>query len=232
LATYGDDEEQVEALKRWWTENGTSLLTGIALVLAVFFGVRYWQSSQMSTSAAASDLYQQIADLAIDSITEPATEETILGAQAIYATLKNEHPDSIYTRYAALAIARFQVESNELDLAATELQWILDNPGIGVMQEADEELFMTARGRLARVKIAQGKAQEALDLLHAVEPGSFAGNYAEIEGDALVALGQTDAARVAYERALAEMATGNPLVLQLKLQDLGVSSVAPAVGTP
>lgn len=232
MATYGDDEEQVEALKRWWTENGTSLLTGIALVLAVFFGVRYWQSSQVSTSAAASDLYQQIADLAIDSITEPATEEAILGAQAIYATLKNEYPDSIYTRYAALAIARFQVESNELDLAATELQWILDNPGLGVMKEADEELFLTARVRLARVKVAQGKAQEALDLLRAVEPGAFAGNYAEVEGDALVALGQTDAARAAYERALAEMATGNPLVLQLKLQDLGVSSVAPPVGTP
>jgi predicted negative regulator of RcsB-dependent stress response len=231
LATYGDDEEQVEALKRWWNDNGSSLLTGVLLVLAVFFGVRYWQSSQVATSAEASDLYQQIADLAIDSITTPASEEAILGAQAIYATLKTEHPDSIYTRYAALAIARFQVESNQLDLAAAELQWILDNPGIGIMKEADEELFLTARVRLARVKIAQGKAQEALDLLHAVEPGSFAGNYAEVEGDALVALGQTDAARAAYERALAEMATGNPLVLQLKLQDLGVSPV-PATGTP
>lgn len=232
MATYGDDEEQVEALKRWWNENGTSLLTGVALVLVAFFGVRYWQSSQLNTSAVASDLYQQIADLAIDSITEPATEEAILGAQAVYATLKSEHPDSIYTRYAALAIARFQVESNQLDLAATELQWILDNPGIGMMKEADEELFMTARVRLARVKIAQGKAQEALDLLRAVEPGAFAGTYAEVEGDALVSLGQTDAARAAYQRALDEIATGNPLVLQLKLQDLGVSSVAPAVETP
>jgi predicted negative regulator of RcsB-dependent stress response len=232
LATYGDDEEQVEALKRWWHENGSSLLTGVALVLAVFFGMRYWQSSQVATSAEASDLYQQIADLAIASITEPASAETILGAQAIYATLKDEHPDSIYTRYAALAIARFQVESNQLDLAAAELQWIIDNPGIGIMKEADEELFMTARVRLARVKVAQGKPQEALDLLRAVEPGSFAGNYAEVEGDALLALGQTDAARAAYERALAEIATGNPLVLQLKLQDLGVSPTDPAVGTP
>lgn len=232
MATYGDDEEQVEALKRWWHENGSSLLTGVALVLAVFFGMRYWQSSQVATSAEASDLYQQIADLAIASITEPASAETILGAQAIYATLKDEHPDSIYTRYAALAIARFQVESNQLDLAAAELQWIIDNPGIGIMKEADEELFMTARVRLARVKVAQGKPQEALDLLRAVEPGSFAGNYAEVEGDALLALGQTDAARAAYERALAEIATGNPLVLQLKLQDLGVSPTDPAVGTP
>jgi predicted negative regulator of RcsB-dependent stress response len=233
LATYdGSEEEQVEALKRWWSENGSSLLTGIALVLLVFFGVRYWQSSQLDQSGEASDLYQQIADLAVANITQPATEETVLGAQAIYAKLKDEYPDSIYTRYAALAIARFQVETNHLDVAAAELQWILDNPGIGLLKEADEELFLTARVRLARIKLAQGMAQEALDLLRAVEPGAFAGSYAEVEGDALLSLGQRDEARAAYERALASLGTGNPVLLQLKLQDLGVSSVEPAAGTP
>ncbi len=229
MATYdGSEEEQLEALKRWWNENGTSLLTGVALVLVVFFGVRYWQSAQLNTSAAASDLYQQIADLALANLTQPASEQTVLGAQAIYATLKNDYPDSIYTRYAALAMARFQVDTNHLDLAANELQWILDNPDIGLMKKADEELFLTARGRLARIKLAQGMPQEALDLLRAVEPGAFAGTYAEIEGDALLALGQREEARAAYERALAQIQTGNPALLQLKLQDLGVSSV----GTP
>lgn len=225
MATYGSDEEQVEALKRWWNDNGTSLLVGIAVVLVVFFGVRQWQSAQVSNSGVASDLYQQIADLAVASITQPTTEETLLGAQAIYATLKSEHPDSIYTRYAALAVARFAVEHDELDLAAAELQWLLDSPKLGVLNEADEELLLTARGRLARIRLSQGMPQEALDLIRAVEPGAFAGSYAEIEGDALLALGQNDAAREAYERALATIGTGNPVLLQLKLQDLGVSPV-------
>lgn len=233
MATYdGSEEEQVEALKRWWNENGSSLLTGVILVLAVFFGVRYWQSAQLGTSAAASDLYQQIADLAIANVSQPVTEETVLGAQAIYATLKDEYPDSVYTRYAALAVARFQVETSHLDAAAAELQWILDNPEIGLLKEADEELFLTARVRLARVKVAQGMAQEALDLLRAVEPGSFESNYAEVEGDALLALGQREEARAAYERAIATLGTGNPVLLQLKLQDLGVSPVEPAVELP
>jgi predicted negative regulator of RcsB-dependent stress response len=233
LATYdGSEEEQVEALKRWWKDNGSSLLTGVMLVLAVFFGVRYWQGAQLSNSAAASDLYQQIADLAIAGVSQPVSEEAVLGAQAIYASLKNEYPDSIYTRYAALAIARFQVETNQLDLAAAELQWLLDNPDIGLLKKVDEELLLTARVRLARVKVAQGMAQEALDLLGAVEPGAFAGSYAEVEGDALLSLGRRDEARAAYERALALLGTGNPVLLQLKLQDLGVSPVDPAVGTP
>jgi predicted negative regulator of RcsB-dependent stress response len=225
LATYGSDEEQVEALKRWWNENGTSLLTGIAIVLAVFFGVRSWQASQANTSGVASDLYQQIADVALNKITEPVTEDDLLAAQGVYNTLKTEHADSIYARYAALAIARFHVENDELDMAAAELQWILDNPDLGLMSEADEELFLTARVRLARVRLAQGMPQEALDLIQAVEPGAFAGSYAEVEGDALLALDQPDAARAAYERALENIATGNPVLLQLKLQDLGVSPV-------
>jgi predicted negative regulator of RcsB-dependent stress response len=124
-----------------------------------------------------------------------------------------------------LALARFQVEHNQLDMAAAELQWLLDNPSLGLLSEADEELFLTARVRLARIKLAQGMAQDALDLLRAVEPGEFVGNYAEVEGDALLALGQLEEARAAYELALTENKTGNPVLLQLKLQDLGVSPV-------
>jgi predicted negative regulator of RcsB-dependent stress response len=225
LATYGSDEEQLEALKRWWSDNGTSLMTGIVVVLAVFFGVRQWQASQAATSGVASDLYQQIADLALNRMTATVTEDELLAAQGVYNTLKTEYADSIYARYAALALARFHVEHDELGAAAVELQWILDNPDLGLMAEADEELFLTARLRLARVKLAQGMPQEALDVVRAVEPGSFAGSYAEVEGDALHALGDTDAAREAYERALANIATGNPVLLQLKLQDLGVSPV-------
>lgn len=223
MATYGSDDEQLEALKRWWNDNGTSLLAGIAIVLAVFFGMRQWQGMQLNESGVASDLYQQIADLAIANTQQPITEQGLVGAQAVYATLKDEYADSVYTRYAALAMASFHVEHEQLDMAAAELQWILDNPKIGLMTNVDDELLMTARSRLARVRIAQDRPQDALDLLRAVEPGAFAGSYAEVEGDALVALGQTDEARAAYQRALAALGTGNPVLLQLKLQDLGVS---------
>ncbi len=225
MATYGSDEEQVEALKRWWSDNGNSLLTGVVIVLVVFFGVRYWQTSQATTSGVASDIYQQIADLALANMTQPISEENLVSAQVLYTTLKTEHADSIYAKYAALAMARFLVDHEELDRAAIELQWILDNPELGLLKEADEELFLTARVRLARIKLSQGMAQEALDLVRAVDPGAFGGSYAEVEGDALLSLGQTEEARAAYERALAQLTTGNPVLLQLKLQDLGVSPV-------
>lgn len=225
MATYGNDEEQVEALKAWWNENGNSLLTGIVLVLVVFFGTRQWQAMQAADSGAASDLYQQIADLAVDNLTQPVSAEALQAAQGVYAQLKSDHEDSIYVRYAALAVARFQVEQGNYDQAAAELQWVLDNSADSFFAKVDEELLLTVRLRLARVKLAQGQADAALALLRAVEPGTFAAGYAEAEGDALYAQGQHDAALAAYQRALAGAVNGNDALLRLKMQDLGISPV-------
>lgn len=223
MATYGSDDEQVEALKAWWKDNGSSLLTGVILVLAVFFGVRQWQSMQAAESAAASDLYQQLADLAVANLTSTVDEESLAAAESVYARLKAEHEASIYARYGALAIARFRVDQEQLAQAAAELQWVLDNPDGGFLREVDEELLLAARLRLARVRLAQDDAQAALSLLREANPGSFTSSYAEAEGDALFQLGQRDEARSAYQRALATNQSTNQVLLQLKLQDLGVS---------
>lgn len=221
--SYGSDEEQVEALKKWWNDNGSSMLMGVGVVLILLFGIRQWQASQSSTAGAASDLYQQLSEMAIANVAQPIGDDDLLAAQGVYNQLKTEHDSSIYTRYAALAMAKFQAEKNQLDKAAAELQWMLDNPSLGLMQEADEELYMVARMRLARVKLAQGDAQAALDLLRAVEPGEFLVSYSEIEGDALLSQGDREGAKAAYQRALAANTDGNPALLRLKLQDLGVS---------
>jgi predicted negative regulator of RcsB-dependent stress response len=225
LATYASDEEQLDALKNWWQENGTSLLIGIGLVLALFFGAQQWQNSTEANSGAASDLYQQIADMALAKMSVAITEDDLLAAQTAYSQLKTDHDSSIYTRYAALIMARFQTELNHLDAAALELQWILDNPKLGLLKSADEELFLITRLRLAKIKLAQGQAQAAIDLLKAEDAGSFAAVYAELEGDALLSLGDREGAKAAYQSAVAAITTGNPVLLDLKLQDLGVSPV-------
>ncbi len=225
MATYASDDEQLDALKTWWQENGTSFLTGIAIVLALFFGVRQWQNSTVANDGAASDLYQQIADVSSAKMSQAVTEDDLLAIQGYYNQLKSEYESSIYTRYAALIMARFQAELNHLDAAAAELQWILDNPELGLLKSADEELFVVTRLRLAKIKLAQGQPQAAIDMLKVDNIGNFAAVYAELEGDALLSLGDREGAKAAYQRALAAITNGNPVLLNLKLQDLGVSPV-------
>ena len=45
MADYETEEEQIEALKDWWRENGNSLLIGVAVALVAVFGFRGWQTS-------------------------------------------------------------------------------------------------------------------------------------------------------------------------------------------
>lgn len=215
---YDTDEEQIEALKGWWDENGTSLIVGIILVLAVLFGSRYLQSAQDSTAELASDLYTQMADSVLSNVDLEVDEEDLNSALNFHNELKTNFVNTIYSRYSALLMARLYVQRNELDNAANELRWILGNPGLGFLKSIDDELALTTRARLARVVIAQGDAEAALQLLNEVEPGTFAGIFAEIEGDAYVELGRLQEAIDAYQTALSIGA--NAEVVELKLNDI------------
>ena len=42
MAELRTEEEQLEAIKRWWKENGTSLIAGVAIAAAGVFGWNAW----------------------------------------------------------------------------------------------------------------------------------------------------------------------------------------------
>ena len=220
MASYANDEEQVEALKRWWQENGSSLLTGIVIVLVVLFGSRQWQGAQLAKAEAASDLYEDVVQLALLDQASALTAESMAQLESSYDELRNEFEDSIYARYGAMMMATVYVNQENYDQAATELNWIIDNPELGFMQKAEEELFLTARLRLARVKLAQGLAQEALTIVTEVEPGALAAGFAEVQGDAYLQLEQSEQARSAYERAIS-LEPDNASFIDLKIRGIG-----------
>ena len=44
--SYRTEEEQVEALKAWWRENGKSTVVAIAMAVMGVFGWQGWQKQQ------------------------------------------------------------------------------------------------------------------------------------------------------------------------------------------
>jgi len=220
LASYASDEEQLEALKNWWKENGSSLITGIAIVLVVFFGARWWQDSRQATAEAASEVYDGIIEQLALVQDSGLDAETLAAMESSYDLLRNDFPDSIYARFGALLLASVYVEQENYSQAQVELQWVLDNQELGFMKSAEQEVFLIARVRLARVLIAQERAQEALNLLAEVDPGTMAATYAEVQGDAYAQLGQVEQARAAYERAI-NLGPGNAGFIDLKMRGLG-----------
>ena len=60
MSGYETDEEQLEALKKWWAENGKAVLVGVVLGLGAIFGWRGWISHEQGRSEAASALYEEV----------------------------------------------------------------------------------------------------------------------------------------------------------------------------
>jgi len=219
LATYGSDEEQLEALQNWWKENGWSLLTGVVIVLVVFFGNRYWQGSVQANAEAASALYDGIMERMAVNVNAEINDEDLAAIEENYDELRNSFPDSIYARYGAMMLASAYVSKANYDQAAAELNWVMENQELGFMQSAEPELFLITRLKLARVRLAQEQPQAALDLLSVVDPGVLAAGFAEVQGDAYTQLGQMEQARAAYQRAIG-LGPENASLIELKLRGL------------
>lgn len=205
------DEEQVEALKRWWEDNGKQLVGAVVLVVGGWLGFDAYQSNQQATAANAQLQYQQLLQLRQQ---EAPTDEQKAQAQLLASELKKQYEGTPYASYAALLLAKDSVEDRQLDQAEAELRFAL-----GKTQEPALEGLITAR--LARVLSAQGATDEALALVEKLPEGPFSALFLEIKGDILSQKGQFIDAKQAYDQALASSSTSSSnAYLEMKANDL------------
>ena len=201
------EEQQIAEIKKWWGENGTSIIVGLALGLACVFGYRTWLAYQGTMAGQASTIYTVMLQGLDRNDAELVSERADL--------LIREYSSTPYAAFAALALAKIRTGEGDLQVAATQLRWVLDNGDTDVVMD-------TARLRLARVLIAQQQLDEAEALL--AQPHSttaFDGLYAEISGDVYSARDDAVAASEAYQRALQRHPADNPgyHILQLKYEN-------------
>lgn len=207
------EEEQLEALKRWWKENGKLIVLAVVVAVGGYFGWGAWQDQQRAQAEAASAQYEQL----LNSLRTPEQE---LSSELVEEIKQGS---DLYAYNAALIKARTAVQKGELDAAVEQLQWVLEqSPGAAVTH--------LTRLRLARVLAAQGNQDAALAELQGKEPtASFASEYAEARGDILLAQGKTDDARSAYEFALQNLTSpqqSRAAVLQMKIDNLRTASAS------
>ncbi|ALO45877.1 YfgM family protein [Pseudohongiella spirulinae] len=218
MALSADEEETLEAIKRWWHESGKMLALGIAVVAAGYFGWQFWQGAQRSSAAAASAVYDQLSAVAVTAPGQQIAESDRAQALALINTLKTDHTDSVYALYGALFAARLAVEADDLALAQQELEWLLDNTRSGLFGSTEPTLISLAQLRLAQVLLASDQASAALSLVSSVDGGSLQAEFDELRGDIYLAQGQHEQAVAAYQSA-AESGNASP-VLQMKISEL------------
>lgn len=205
MEIYNTEEEQLDALKRWWKENGQSAIVGLIAGIAIILGWNYWKDHKSEQANQASALY--------DQLLKAAAADQKDSAEKLAQRIQEQFGSTEYAAYSGLLLAKIKVEKGELDAAKPVLEKIAAS--------SNQEIGNLAKIRLVRLMMAKGEFEQGLQLINDIDPAkisSFSGNYDELVGDLYVALDRLDQARTSYQKAL-ENGFKSPL-LQMKIDDL------------
>jgi len=201
---YQTEEQQVDAIKKYWDENGTTIIAGLVIGLAGFVGFNYYKEYNLEQELAASNAYQAVLENASKDSESFATQ----GEKFIA-----DNATSSYASLTALSLAKESANANDWPQVEKHLS-------VAIEKATDAGIKAIATTRLARVQIQQGNIDQALTTLSAQLPESFKASVEEIKGDAYLKQDKKDLARNAYQAALdADGQNTNPS-LQMKLDDL------------
>jgi predicted negative regulator of RcsB-dependent stress response len=202
---YETEEQQLDALKKWWQDNGKAALYGLMAGLIIIFGWNYWRGHSQNQNAEASALYDQL--LKADG------EQQNDAAEKLAERLQKNYSSTIYADLSGLVAAKVKVRKNDLPSAQAVLEQ--------VAAHANPEITNLANIRRVRIMMAQKQFEPALELINAIDPaetGEFSSLYDELVGDLYVALDRLEQARSSYQKAQ-NGGSKSPL-LQFKLDDL------------
>lgn len=203
------DEERIEQLRDWWKENGRSVIAGVILGVGGLIGWNAWGDYTQSRAEKASAVYA--------SLQEAAKKEAMQDVQTQLAQLQKDYDATPYAGLGSLQAAKLSAQNADLGAAETALRWAYEHATQAGVRDI-------AGLRLARVLIALGKLDEAQQIADTKFPAAFDSLVDELKGDIYRARGETDKARVAYDRALSTADDGAEY-LRLKREALGEAKV-------
>ncbi len=206
-----EEQEQLAELKAFWAKYG-NLISGVLIVaLLSYAGYNFYNQHQRSQAGQASGLYIEMQKAAKDNAK----------VQRIAGDLETNFSRSAYAPMAALLAAKSAFDANDLKVAKTQLQWVIDH--------GNDEYQSIAKLRLSGVLLDEKAYDEANKVLAGDFLPQFAGAVEDRKGDVCVAQNKVAEARKAYQAALDAGDKKNPgrQLIQLKLDALG-GAPAPA----
>lgn len=203
MEIYSTEEQQVDAIKQFWKDYGTSIAVGAVVGLGGLYGWNTYSDMKVESAELASETFQAIA--------EQSTNPAAFLTQA--ETFTAEHDQAGYQALLELMVAKAAIDAGDLTKAETALTKVIAaKPGSG--------LDMVATIRLARVQAEQNNLGVALATLEQVSDEAFASQREELKGDFLVRQGDLDKAKLAYQAAVDNGGALTSPALTMKLDNL------------
>jgi predicted negative regulator of RcsB-dependent stress response len=224
VAAHLTEEEQLENLKRFWKDYGTTVVVVLVVGLGGFFGWNQYKNYQVEKARELSEVYQKFATAVTEFEGELDEAQTARAKQLAEAVIA-EDSSSLYADFAELYLAKLAVEQQDYTTAKSRLENV-------IKRASNDSIRDLARLRLARVHAAAGENDQALSLLSGSVSPAYAAAYAEVKGDVLAGLDRLAEARAAYESALQSLGAAQAMrrsLVQLKIDNTRTSADEPEI---
>ncbi|WP_115717737.1 YfgM family protein [Gallaecimonas mangrovi] len=199
MEIYSTEEQQVEAIKRFWGEHGNGVIAGVVIALAAIYGWHWYSGHQSGNQEKASEAYAV-------ALKKVESGDLAAGEAFVKSDAAGEYPSMMAAR-----LAKDAVDKNQLDKALVYLDQAVAHADTDVLKS----IFNL---RKARVQLAKGDLKGAKATVALVKNKAYEADAKELLGDIAVKEGDLAAARSAYQEAMTGQ-EGSP-ALQLKLESL------------
>lgn len=180
------EQEQLDALKAFWKQNGNLITWLLVLVLGAYAGWNGWTWYQRDQAVKAGAMY--------DELERSAQAGDEARSTRVFGDLSARFGGTSFAAQGGLLAAKLQADKDKADAARTTLTWVAE-------KGADEGLRAVARLRLAALLAQDKQFDAAIQQLNAVNTVGFEGLVADRRGDVLLAMGKTQEAKAAFEAA-------------------------------
>ncbi len=204
MEIYENENDQMEAVKRFFAENGKALLVGVVIGIGALLGWRYWNNHKADSAMVTSQEYQKVV-----TGLNGDKPDTLASAEKFVTDTQGS-----YGAFAALELAQQYADKSELAKAAAQLQQ-------GLKNTKDANLQAVLSLRLARIQIQQKQADDALKTLDVVKGEGWQAIVADVRGEALLSKGDRKGARDAWSQGVASNASpALREMMQMKINNL------------
>lgn len=208
---YETEEQQVDAIKNWWKQNGNSLIIGAVVGLAGLWGWRFYNDSIVTNQEQQSQAYSEM-------LLQFEAQGADKSFTAI-STFVEQNIDNNYGVLAAMLLAKEAVVEKDYALAKTQLL---------LLQKENKyaPLNPVINLRLARVQVELGEFDQALATLALISEKSFQAKAWQVKGALFLKQNDLANARNAFQEAINASAGRVDPILQLQFDDLATADAA------
>lgn len=207
MSVYRTEEEQLEAIKKWWQKYNTLITVILSLVLIVVSAYKYWSWHQYKVSMEASNTYERMM--------VAFSNQDNKSVRSYANQLINEYSKTVYADAARLALAKIYVGYEKYEKARSILEQVANNSKMIPLKQV-------AKIRIARLYAAEKIYDKALAELSQIDDDAYMPVVNELKGDIYTATGKYQQAINSYKEAITGVRThgmGN-LFLEMKTNEL------------